>query len=175
MTKKRFKRIIHTDRLILGPLRDKDGMMLIKILQNPTVGKTFIVPDIPDEDAAYRIFIALQKLSEDEEHMFYGIFSGCMLIGIINEVAVKDDSIEVGYALLPAFYNRGFATEALKAVIEELFARGFTTVKGSYFKGNEASRRVMEKCGMAPSGETETVKYRGKTHICPFYEIKNIQ
>ena len=59
----------------------------------------------------------------------------------------------VGYALAPAFHGRGYATEALRAVVDEGFAhRGAERIYAEVFVGNLASRRVAEKVGMRFEG-----------------------
>ena len=53
-----------------------------------------------------------------------------------------------------------------------LFSEGFSAVKAGAFSENAASIRVMEKCGMTKTGETEQIEYRGKTHTCVYYAIE---
>ena len=71
------------------------------------------------------------------------------LIGIILYFDEKEDSCEIGYGIGSAFWNQGYATEAASRFLEYLFReKGMWTVYASFFTGNDASRRVMEKCGM---------------------------
>ena len=71
------------------------------------------------------------------------------LIGIILYFDEKEDSCEIGYGIGSAFWNQGYATEAVRRFQEYLFReKGMQTVYASFFTGNDASRRVMEKCGM---------------------------
>ena len=71
------------------------------------------------------------------------------LIGIILYFDEKEDSCEIGYGIGSAFWNQGYATEAVRRFQEYLFReKGMRTVYASFFTGNDASRRVMEKCGM---------------------------
>ncbi|MBO4423691.1 MAG: GNAT family N-acetyltransferase [Clostridia bacterium] len=71
------------------------------------------------------------------------------LIGIILYFDEKEDSCEIGYAIGSAYHNNGYATEAAGRFIRYCFEeKGFKTVSASFFAGNEASKRVMEKCGM---------------------------
>jgi ribosomal-protein-alanine N-acetyltransferase len=71
------------------------------------------------------------------------------LIGIILYFDEKDGACEIGYGIGSRYWNRGYATEAVRRFIEYCFdERGLKTVCASFFTGNEASRRVMEKCGM---------------------------
>ena len=55
-------------------------------------------------------------------------------------------------------------------MIKELLKMGFRKVKAGYFEENEASRRVMEKCGMKQLSYTDEIEYRGITHKCLYYE-----
>lgn len=63
-----------------------------------------------------------------------------------------------------------YATEAVHAMIEELLKMRFCKVKAGYFEENEASRRVMEKCGMKQLSYTDEIEYRGIVHKCFYYE-----
>ena len=71
------------------------------------------------------------------------------LIGIILYFDEKDGGCEIGYGLGSEHWGRGYATEAVRCFLDFLFEeKGFQTVRASFFTGNEASRRVMEKCLM---------------------------
>lgn len=60
---------------------------------------------------------------------------------------------EIGYVLNRAFRQKGYASEAASAVIEFGFRRlGLNRIEGRYMAENEASRRVMEHCGMTYEG-----------------------
>jgi [ribosomal protein S5]-alanine N-acetyltransferase len=56
---------------------------------------------------------------------------------------------EVGYAIKPSYWNRGYATEMSEAVVRIGFELGLTRIIGISLASNCASRRVMEKVGMA--------------------------
>ena len=71
------------------------------------------------------------------------------LIGIILYFDEKEDSCEIDYGIGSGFWNQGYATEAASRFLEYLFReKGMRTVYASFFTGNDASRRVIEKCGM---------------------------
>ena len=60
---------------------------------------------------------------------------------------------EVGYCLSRQYWNQGFATEAMQAVLSYLLERvGFYRVQAVHDVLNPASGRVMEKCGMQIEG-----------------------
>ena len=71
------------------------------------------------------------------------------LIGIILYFDEKDGVCEIGYGIGHTFWGNGYATEAVRRFIEFCFdTLGVRTVCASFFTGNDASKRVMEKCGM---------------------------
>ena len=77
------------------------------------------------------------------------------MIGTCGFTSFDDDnnSAEIGYVVNPAYQDRGLATEAVKEVIAFGFQKlGLNRIEAKYIEGNEASRRVMEKCGMSYEG-----------------------
>jgi len=57
------------------------------------------------------------------------------------------------YVLNRNYWGRGIMSEALKAVLSLCFDKlELRRVEGGHFTGNEASGRVMEKCGMKKEG-----------------------
>ena len=164
--------IIKTERLSLHSIGDSDRDSLIELLKNEEIGKTFMVPDFKSQEQEDRMFETFKRLSVSDERFVYGIYLDDKLIGFINDVDITDSAVEVGYVIHPSESGKGYMTETLKAAVSEIFDSGFTTVKASAFVGNEASMRVMEKCGMVLSGEEESVEYRGEIHRCICYERK---
>ena len=60
---------------------------------------------------------------------------------------------EVGYVLNPRYWGKGIATEAVMRVIDFGFMElNAHRIEAKYMLGNDASRRVMEKCGMTFEG-----------------------
>ena len=94
-------------------------------------------------------------------------------IGLILYFDVKDETCEIGYGIGSKYWGRGYATEAVRRFIEYLFDSGFGCVRASFFEGNDASRRVMEKCGMRFSHVAEKeLTYLGVERDLLYYEIK---
>lgn len=69
------------------------------------------------------------------------------LIGMIDIVGYHHGAPVIGYCSGKKYWNRGYMTEACRAVVEELFALGFGTVVIEAMKDNIASSRVIEKVG----------------------------
>ncbi len=71
------------------------------------------------------------------------------LIGILVCFDEAEGACEIGYGIGSAHWNCGYGTEAVRRFLRYLFEeRGLRTVYASCFPGNDASRRIMEKCGM---------------------------
>jgi RimJ/RimL family protein N-acetyltransferase len=163
--------VIQTERLQLRSFEEKDLEAAIRIFVNDEVKQTYMLPDFPDCEAAQKLFDRLRQLSLEKDRFVYGIYRDDILVGFMNDVERKDTTIELGYVIHPDHKNQGYATEALRAAIEELFRIGHTVVKTGAFQQNAASIRVMQKSGMTLTDETEDLQYRGKIHTCVYYEI----
>lgn len=162
------KEHIITDRLTLGPYRKEDRERLKEMMQNPKITATFMVPDYCEEVQFYALADKLIEFSQinDIIHLEYGIYLDGYMIGFVNDSGYDDEAIELGYVIDPAFQGRGFATEAVNAVINELREMGFKKVVADFFEENIGSRKVMEKCGMHLNGNSDYAEYRGKKFKC---------
>ena len=160
-----------TERLEINPIALEDKERVIDLVTNEIAGKTYMFPAFPSREAAEPLFQRLVTLSRDENRYVAGIYLDGSFIGMTNAVEIKGTQVEMGYAYLPAYYNRGYATEAFRGTIQYLFDRGFETVLAGAFAENPASLRVMEKCGMTRQDYTDEIEYRGVTHTCIYYAI----
>lgn len=167
------KEFIKTKRLIIKPYSLIDEDAITDILMNEEVSKTFMIPlyDSIDKykELAHKLYLFSQV--DDIKHYEYGIYLDETLIGFVNDCGYENDEIEIGYVIHPKYKNNGYATEMLKAVIDDLFNMGFNKVKCSYFKNNEASHRVMLKAGMKDIELEEETEYRGIIYKCGNCEV----
>ena len=77
------------------------------------------------------------------------------VIGSIMEESksLKNKTISLAYGYGSKYWNKGYATEALRRVIEYLLTeQDFYLVEASHRSSNPASGRVMEKAGMKYDG-----------------------
>ena len=136
---------METERLILDSIKESDKEdYFINISHDKKVLETFIC-----------------RYAETMEEFDFSSYPGRQdlfairlketgrLIGIISCFDEKDGSCEIGYGIGSGYWNRGYATEAVHRFLDYLFReKRLKTVYASFFTGNDASRRVMEKCGM---------------------------
>lgn len=77
-------------------------------------------------------------------------------IGYVNFHAAPDENgmVEIGYAILPAWRHRGYATEAARAALSWASADPrVRTLRASVSPDNEASRRLVASLGFVQTGE----------------------
>jgi RimJ/RimL family protein N-acetyltransferase len=88
-----------------------------------------------------------------------------LVIGLVGYKGPPDErgAVEVGYSILPAFQRRGYASEAVGALIARAFADPrVTRVGAETYPELAPSLRVMEKCGLVftgPGSEPRVVRY----------------
>ncbi|MBR4459099.1 MAG: GNAT family N-acetyltransferase [Clostridia bacterium] len=162
---------IVTERLVLRPLEDGDREALLSMARDSRITATYMIPDFADAAQEDAFFRRMRALSAAETRFVYGISLGGELIGFLNDCGTDGDGIEIGYFISPGHWNRGYATEALRAAIGALAAMGFRRVEAGCFEENPASGRVMEKCGMRPLGRASLLPYRGREHRCLYRGI----
>jgi ribosomal-protein-alanine N-acetyltransferase len=74
-------------------------------------------------------------------------------IGLHAFEDVHRNTAELGYWLGAAYWGRGYATEAVRAIVQHGFDHvGFERIQASVFEWNEASSRVLVKAGFDYEG-----------------------
>jgi RimJ/RimL family protein N-acetyltransferase len=76
------------------------------------------------------------------------------LVGACGLGRRQSGSVELGYWIARAHWNRGFATEAGLALIDIARMLGFGNLEAGHFLDNPASGRVLEKLGFQSIGIT---------------------
>ena len=160
---------IETERLIIDSLLETDKEDYFRnISHDRKVLETFICryAETP-EDFDFSTYLANRSL-----HAIRLKETG-RLIGITVICDETENSCEIGYGIGSEYWGHGYATEAARAFIGWCFTeKTFRTVCASFFTGNEASRHVMEKCGMTYSRFSEKeLTYMGIERDLTYYSI----
>ena len=158
------------NEITLRPFRPEDQAKMLETVTSNRVNQTYMLPDFEKMEDAIPLFNRLMNLSQDPSRFVRCIALGDSAVGFLNDVEVKDGCIELGYVIHPDHHNRGYMTQALKLAISQLLQQQYHTVICGAFQQNKASQRVMEKAGMQLIDKTEDIDYRGKTHLCVFYQ-----
>ena len=108
------------------------------------------------------------EVSRGEEGVVFMIEQGGKIIGCTGYRAFGNDHAELGYWIGKPFWDNGYATEAVSALIAHAFdADGFDYLLAGYFSDNPASARVIEKLGFVAEGaELRECVARGTSAYC---------
>lgn len=74
------------------------------------------------------------------------------LLARVNLVDIADGSAEVGYRVARAATGRGIATAAVTDILTTARGLGLKQVRAGTSTENEASARVLSRCGFVPAG-----------------------
>ena len=149
---------METERILLRPWREEDAEALYRHASDPEVGPRAGWSPHKSVDESRNIIRTLFAndhtwaivLKESGEPI------GCICYYTPDEsnIGIGPNDAEVGYWVARPYWNRGIATEALQLLIDYCFRqRGFRTLWADYFPGNQASGRVMQKCGFHDTGQ----------------------
>lgn len=72
-----------------------------------------------------------------------------------NGMPDDDGSVRVGFSIVDAYRGQGYASEAVKTVMDWAFTHGATRCYSQTFPENVSAIKVMQKCGMTFAGELE--------------------
>jgi RimJ/RimL family protein N-acetyltransferase len=146
---------IETERLRLRPFAETDLDALANILARPDVMRyLYDEPRTRDEVAAtLQQWLSMTRLEQQGDNLVLAIElvkSGTM-IGSVNLIWLSQEHAqgEVGYTLHPDYQGKGYATEAVRAMLAYGFHdMGLHRIVGTCDDRNEPSRRLLERIGM---------------------------
>ncbi|HVI59961.1 MAG TPA: GNAT family protein [Luteimonas sp.] len=151
---------LHTPRLLLRPLAPSDERFYRGLYADPVVMRHVAAPLAPA--ATLRAFrVVLEQLAADPPLARYWILcprAGDDDLGLMAWVQDRDDagSAEVGVLLVAAAECRGYATEALAALADAVFAgpaqRRLWT---RHARDNGPAVGLMRKLGFAPMADAD--------------------
>ena len=148
--------VLETDRLVLRRLTLEDAPFILALLNEPSFLRYIGDRGVRTLDDARR-YLETGPLASYAAHGF-GLYLTALrdggaegepigICGLVKRPALED--VDVGFALLPRFWSRGYASECATAVLGH--ARrdcGLGRVVGIVQPDNGASVRVLEKLGL---------------------------
>ena len=141
---------LRTDRLVLRRYRPEDAAALYRHLgSDPAMYQYSGWNPYATVEMAQETVNRFIESYEDEHSYSWVIDFDGVLYGTIGAYDYEADRIEVGFSIIRAGWGRGYATEALKKVLEYLTEdEGISCVTAWCAAENIGSRRVLEKSGM---------------------------
>lgn len=143
---------LETQRLYLRPLSFDDAPFILRLLNEPS-----FLENIGDkkvrtlEDA--KAYILAGPMNSHEKYGFgldcvqeKGSGNAIGICGLLKRPFLKD--ADIGYAFLPEFWSKGFAREAVSAVLTNTKEKfNFPQIAAIVNTDNETSIRLLEKLG----------------------------
>lgn len=167
--------MIETERLILSQLEEKDIPFITEYLQHRIYSD--LTSNIPypytENDAVFWLKISKEAFENNTGYTFGIRNKEGRIIGAIGLHDRDDDKAELGYWIGMSYWNKGFVTEAAKAIIDFGFNElGFNKIFATHLLHNPASGRIMEKIGMKQEAVLkEEVKKDGEYFDLIMYSI----
>jgi ribosomal-protein-alanine N-acetyltransferase len=157
---------LSTERLSLRAFNEGDIPAIVRLADDPEISKNTLKIPHPYTEADARAWLAIQ-----EQELRTGTGASFAITGNDDdplmgacglEIAPEHRRGELGYWLGRGFWGKGYATEAVAAVI----GWGFETldlnrISAAHFSDNPASGRVLEKIGMRLEGLLRRHVFRG--------------
>lgn len=150
--------VIATERFILRPLRPSDAGMIAHYTGDKRVAEgTRAIPH-PLPPGASEAFVA-RALSADRTEDVWAIDGSenklAELLGVVSLTRMEGDQSELGFWIGAGFWNTGFATEAVDALVKANPHKA-RTLFAEVFQDNAGSARVLTNCGFVYLGDAES-------------------
>ena len=144
--------VLATERLILRAPCFEDARPIAALANDRRIAENTLRIPHPYGLADAQSFITAAN-APGGEIVFLIATRGGTVIGACGLARFGEEAPEIGYWLGVPFWGRGYATEAVRAVIDHAFGDlGYDVLVGGARVSNPASRRVLEKCGFQWTG-----------------------
>ncbi len=159
---------IAAPRLTLRAVPDEDAAAYARLARDGELNRYWGYDWRQDAPETVEDGWFLRAAREDfhgKNEMPLGVYCGGTLVGeaVLHRFGYRQEA-EIGVRILPEYRNRGYAREALSALMDYAFVRlGLERVEAKCFRPNEASAHALRGAGMRPCGEDETYFYFYKT------------
>jgi RimJ/RimL family protein N-acetyltransferase len=148
------RRVVETSRLVLRRIATGDAEFILRLLNEPSFLRFVGDRGVRTLDDARKY---IEKGPVDSyRRLGFGLYlvvlkeSGASIgiCGLLKRESLED--VDVGFALLPEFWSRGYAIEAASAVMAHgRDALGLSRILAVTTSDNTASIRLLEKLGLA--------------------------
>jgi len=165
---------LKTERLILRPFRPDDAPIVQKLAGDKAIADTTLNIPHPYEDGVAESWIAAHADNFEQGKIVtfaITVREEKLLVGSIAlAINKRFERAEMGYWIGKPYWNKGYCTEAAKALLKYGFEElKLNRIFAHYLVRNQSSGRVMEKMGMKYEGT-----FRGHIKRWNDYEDLNL-
>ncbi|HEY0112654.1 MAG TPA: GNAT family N-acetyltransferase [Allosphingosinicella sp.] len=158
-----------TDRLLLRPGWIEDAPALFTAISDEAIVRNLASAPWPYRLEDAEAFLATERSPSEPAMLIFRRTRGAPeLIGSIGFGRRPDGELEFGYWIARAHWNRGYATEAGRAVLG-MAREGLrlSRLNAGHFLDNSASGRVLEKLGFRATGAVIPRYSAGRREAAP--------
>jgi ribosomal-protein-alanine N-acetyltransferase len=146
-------KILETERLILRQLTTDDAEFILELVNDPSFIRNIGDRNVRtiDDACAYILNGPVASYVKNGFGLYLVLLKetgeSIGMCGLIRRETLED--VDIGYALLPRYWSRGYAVEAARATKE--YAKdviGLKRIVAIVDPANEPSSRVLEKIGL---------------------------
>ena len=149
---------IVTERFVLRPLRASDAGLIAHYTADRRVAEgTRSIPH-PLPPGASEAYVRRAMAADRDEDVWAIDGSANKLaevLGVVSLTRIDKEQAELGFWIGAGFWNTGFATEAVSALVEAN-PHGSRTLFAEAFQDNPGSARVLTNCGFEYLGDAES-------------------
>lgn len=174
-----MEKIIETDRLYLRRFTIKDAGRVTYLCNDKDVIANLLMLPFPYKEVHAREWISYHNENFIKDKLYeYAVVlkSEDRIIGTVSLSNIKRNQHgELGYWFGKEYWGYGYASEAVKAIIEYAFnVKGYHKVFAEHFIENPRSGKVMKNAGMEFEGiRKDHILKDGVFHTVVMYAIIN--
>lgn len=160
-----------TNRLQIRSYRDIDNNDVFQLFTNPQVNSFLGASQFFSNHMFIKQFLKQVSTNnrESDAWLLFSIFYKLnhQLIGSCGlKIDRKNKEAEIFYLFLPAYWNKGLATEACKSIIDEIISHiNLKRIKALILPENLHAQRVAEKIGFRFIKEITIDRYEQKVQV----------
>ena len=167
---------IAAGRFVLRPVRRSDaGLISLYSGDRRVAEATHSIPH-PLPPGATEAFVARAMAGKEGEEIWVmdGSSTGLPeVLGVINLKRMDRGQSEIGFWVAPAFWNTGFASEAVQALVSANPHQD-RTIFAEVFQDNPGSARVLTHVGFDYLGDAETFSVARNARVQTWTYIKKL-
>jgi RimJ/RimL family protein N-acetyltransferase len=149
--RERLRVVLETQRLVLRAPQLEDAKAIAALANDRRIAENTARISHPYRVSDAESWIVSSAADLEGETFLITLANGTVIGGCGFDM--RDGAAEIGYWLGARYWGKGYATEAVRALIDHAFTNtDHKALQSSVRVTNPASRRVLEKCGFQWTG-----------------------
>lgn len=162
---------IRTQRLFLRPGWAEDAPAMARAIADEGIVRNLARVPWPYREEHARAWLSLPKDPRLPSLLVTLPNEGGRIVGSCG-LHEEHGAPAIGYWVARAHQGRGYATEAVRALVGLARVMGYRRVRADHFADNPASGRVLRKCGFVPTGRTSPRPSLARRVLSPSIEYE---